>query len=216
MARSSHLPGAGRCKNRGRSHPARVLGTAAAGRLRRLGEARWTSAIGTNPNLPSCLRSGRYQVITGPSATRGQHCNSATPRQLTQFARRCSSFTTSGFGPPSTTRTGRPSWSIESGTVAGGAGNRRDHLDRRFAADSPQEEVGFEPSVPPSRERTSDAKSELQEDNSAETNIRRNKAADRLVRRAPEQPCQNLLPPPFLFRHRRARRGAWHGADDLR
>jgi hypothetical protein len=37
------------------------------------------SAFGTNPNLPRRLRSGRYRVITRPSATRGQHCNSATP-----------------------------------------------------------------------------------------------------------------------------------------
>jgi len=33
------------------------------------------SAIGTNPNLPSGLRSGRYRVITGRSATL-QQCNS--------------------------------------------------------------------------------------------------------------------------------------------
>src|ERR1700681_610686 len=50
----------------------------------------------------------------------------------------------------------------------------------------------------------------------AEEYVRRNKAADRLVRRAPDQPSRNLPPPPFLFRHRRAHRGAWHGADDLR
>jgi hypothetical protein len=50
----------------------------------------------------------------------------------------------------------------------------------------------------------------------AEAYVRRNKAAVRLVRRAPDQPSRNLPPPPFLFRHRRARRGAWHGADDLR
>src|SRR3984893_7990562 len=48
-----------------------------------------------------------------------------------------------------------------------------------------------------------------------EAYVRRNKAADRLVRRAPDQPSRNLPPPPFLFRHRRARRGARHGADDL-
>src|SRR6267142_5451335 len=42
----------------------------------------------------------------------------------------------------------------------------------------------------------------------AEAYVRRNKAADRLVRRAPDQPSGNLPPPPFLFRHRRARRGA--------
>ena len=42
----------------------------------------------------------------------------------------------------------------------------------------------------------------------AEAYVRRNKAADRLVRRAPDQPSRNLPPPPFLFRHRRARRGA--------
>jgi hypothetical protein len=35
----------------------------------------------------------------------------------------------------------------------------------RFALDSPLEGDGFEPSVPRSRERTSDAKSDLQEDN---------------------------------------------------
>jgi hypothetical protein len=80
-------------------------------RFRQPRQERERSASGTNPNLPSHLRSGRYQVITGPSATRGQHCNSATPRQLTQFARRRSSFITSGFGPPSTTRAGRPLWS---------------------------------------------------------------------------------------------------------
>jgi hypothetical protein len=34
-----------------------------------------------------------------------------------------------------------------------------------FADDSPVEGDGFEPSVPRSRERTSDAKSDLQEDN---------------------------------------------------
>jgi hypothetical protein len=34
------------------------------------------------------------------------------------------------------------------------------------------------------------------------------KAADRLMRRAPDQRSRNLPPPPFLFRHRRARRGA--------
>ena len=32
-------------------------------------------------------RSGRYRVITGPSATRGQHWNSVTPRQIISFAR---------------------------------------------------------------------------------------------------------------------------------
>src|ERR1700730_18232911 len=42
----------------------------------------------------------------------------------------------------------------------------------------------------------------------AEAYVRRNKAADRLVRRAPDQPSRNVPPPPFLFRHRRARRGA--------
>jgi hypothetical protein len=42
----------------------------------------------------------------------------------------------------------------------------------------------------------------------AEAYVRRNKAADRLMRRAPDQPSRNLPPPPFLFRHRRARRGA--------
>jgi hypothetical protein len=46
--------------------------------------------------------------------------------------------------------------------------------------------------------------------------VRRNKVADRLARRAPDQPFRNLPPPPFLFRHLRVRRGAWHGADDLR
>jgi len=75
------------------------------------------SAIGTNPNLPSRLRSGRYRVKTRPSATRGQHCNSATSRQLTQFARRCGSFTTSGAGPLSTTRARRPLWSLASRTL---------------------------------------------------------------------------------------------------
>jgi hypothetical protein len=35
----------------------------------------------------------------------------------------------------------------------------------RFAEDSPLEGDGFEPSVPRSRERTSGAKSDLQEDN---------------------------------------------------
>ena len=74
------------------------------------------TALGTNPNLPSRLRSGRYRVITRPSATWGQHCNSATSRQLTQFARRCSSFTTSGAGPLSTTRARRPLWSLASRT----------------------------------------------------------------------------------------------------
>src|SRR5215831_20523637 len=76
---------------------------------------RMSGIDGTNPNLPSRLRSGRYRVKTRPSATRGQHCNSATPRQLTQFARRCGNFTTSGFGPPSTTRAGRPIWSVALG-----------------------------------------------------------------------------------------------------
>ena len=33
-----------------------------------------------------------------------------------------------------------------------------------------------------------------------------NKAADRLVRRAPDPPSRNLPPSPFLYRHRRARR----------
>ena len=60
-------------------HPGSVI---ARVRLR-LGEVRQMSAIGTNPNLPSRLRSGRYRVITRPSATRGQHYSSATPRQLT-------------------------------------------------------------------------------------------------------------------------------------
>jgi NAD(P)-dependent dehydrogenase (short-subunit alcohol dehydrogenase family) len=45
--------GAGRCKNRGRSHPTRVLGTAAVGGLPRFGEPRWTSAIGTKHNCRS-------------------------------------------------------------------------------------------------------------------------------------------------------------------
>ena len=37
--------------------------------------------------------------------------------------------------------------------------------DVRFAVDSPVEEDGFEPSVPRGRERTSRAKSDLQDDN---------------------------------------------------
>jgi hypothetical protein len=37
-----------------------------------------------------------------------------------------------------------------------------------------------------------------------------------LVRRSADRPSRDLPPPPFLFRHRRARRGAWHGADDFR
>ena len=53
------------------------------GRLGQFGETRWTPAIGTNPDLQSGLRSGRYQVITGPSAPPGQHCNSATPGNST-------------------------------------------------------------------------------------------------------------------------------------
>ena len=43
----------------------------------------------------------------------------------------------------------------------------------------------------------------------AEEYVRRNKAADRLVRRAPDQASQNLPPRPFLFLHRRARRGVY-------
>src|SRR5258707_15179623 len=45
----------------------------------------------------------------------------------------------------------------------------------------------------------------------AEEYVRLNKAADRLVRRAPDQPSRNLPPPPFLFRHRRAHSGALQG-----
>src|SRR6266478_3280148 len=91
------------------------------------------------------------------------------------------------------------------------------HLLRRLPHTiSPVEGEGFEPSVPRSGEKTSGAKSDLQEDNRPRSYVRRNKAADRLVRRAPDQPSRNLPPPPFLFRHRRARRAAWHGADDLR
>src|SRR5260370_36798548 len=36
-----------------------------------------------------------------------------------------------------------------------------------------------------------------------EAYLRRNKAADRLVRRAPNPPSRNLPPSPFPFRHRR-------------
>ena len=99
--------------DRGRSHSGRSLHKVAGGEVNDLVQAgyrgvRRKPVVGTTPNLPSCLRSDRYVVITGPSATRGQHCNSATSRQLTQFARRCSSFTTSGAGPLSTTRARRP------------------------------------------------------------------------------------------------------------
>ena len=37
-----------------------------------------TAGFGTNPNLPRCLRSGRYRMLTGPSVNPRQHCNSAT------------------------------------------------------------------------------------------------------------------------------------------
>src|SRR6516164_1952126 len=52
--------------------------------------------------------AGDNRTFSNPASTR-QQCN--VP-QLTQFARRCGSFTTSGFGPPSTTRAGRPLWSV--------------------------------------------------------------------------------------------------------
>ena len=42
-----------------------------------------------------------------------------------------------------------------------------------------------------------------------------NKDADRLVRRAPDQPSRDLPPPPFLFRHRWARLCPFHGIVEL-
>src|SRR5258707_4377040 len=49
----------------------------------------------------------------------------------------------------------------------------------------------------------------------AEAYVRRNKAANRLMRRAPDQPSRNLPPPPFLFRHRRGSTGAANRADSI-
>jgi len=46
--------------------------------------------------------------------------------------------------------------------------------------------------------------------------VTRNKSADRSVRRAPDQPARIFPPPTPLLRDRPARRGAWHGAADLR
>ena len=54
----------------------------------------------------------------------------------------------------------------------------------RFAADSLVEGEGFEPSVPRSRERTSGRNQIFSRTIVAEAYVRRNKAADRLVRRA--------------------------------
>jgi hypothetical protein len=94
------------------------------------------------------------------------------------------------------------------------------HLQRnRKFVDSPLEGDGFEPSVPRSRVagRGQAARNQIfRRTTSVEAYVRRNKAADRLVRRAPDQPSRNLPSRPFPFRHQRARPGAWHGADDLR
>jgi len=87
--------------------------------------------------------------------------------------------------------------------------------DRGFA-DAPLEGAGFEPSVPRRMERTSGAKSDLQEEKRRRRLIRRNKAAARWARQAPDQPSRKLPPPPSLFEDRPARWGAWQGADELR
>src|ERR1700674_855493 len=73
---------------------------------------------------------------------------------------------------------------------------------------SPLEGQGFEPSVPRGRERQAARNQIFRTTTGAEAYVRRNKAADRLMRRAPDQPSRNLPPPPFLFRHRRGRGGA--------
>jgi hypothetical protein len=106
-------------------------------------------------------------------------------------------------------------WALGTG---GGRYSGRTREGLKFA-DSPLEGDGFEPSVPRSRVagRGQAARNQIfRRTTSAKAYVRRNKAADRLVRRAPDQPSRNLPSRPFLFRHQRARRGAWHGADDLR
>ena len=89
----------------------------------------------------------------------------------------------------------------------------------RFATDSALEGRGFELSVPRNRERTSGSKSDLQE----KPRPKHTSGGIRLpitrlpsLGAHPDQPSRNLPPPPFLFRHRPARQGAWRGADDLR
>src|SRR6516165_4811444 len=70
--------------------------------------------------------------------------------------------------------------------------------------DRPKEpRVGFEPSVPRSGQRQAARNQIFRETTGAKHT---NKAADRLVRRAPNPPSRNLPPSPFLYRHRRARR----------
>ena len=52
---------------------------------------------------PESAESSAIRSLPGDNRTfrnaGAQHCNSATPQQLTQIARRCSTFTTPGFGP---------------------------------------------------------------------------------------------------------------------
>jgi hypothetical protein len=69
---------------------------------------------------------------------------------------------------------------------------------------------------PRSRERTSAAKSNLQEETQRHRIIRRNKAADRLVKRATDQPSRIPPPPTSLVGDRSACWGAWNGGDDFR
>ena len=76
-------------------------------------------------------------------------------------------------------------------------------LRNRWFADSPLEGDGFEPSVPRSGQRQAARNQIFRETTGAKHT---NKAADRLVRRAPNPPSRNLPPSPFLYRHRRARR----------
>src|SRR6516164_1834489 len=59
--------------------------------------------------------SAEWAAIRSLAGDNRTFSNTATV-QLTQFARRCGSFTTSGSGPSSTRRAGRPLWSVASGT----------------------------------------------------------------------------------------------------
>ena len=63
----------------------------------------------------------------------------------------------------------------------------------RFASDSPLEGDGFEPSIPVARRGQAARNQIFRRTTRADTYVRRNKVADRLVRLAPEQPSRDFL-----------------------
>src|SRR5260370_38580357 len=103
------------------------------------------------------------------------------------------------------------------GTLTVSAGERGPAAAEFIAVTgSVAEERRFEPSVPVAG-RGQAARSQIFRRRPRRHRIiRRNKAADRLVKRATDQPSRILPPPPPLVGDRPARWGGWHAGYDFR